>query len=637
MRKSSPFALALLGLLAVSASPAVADVPPGPPPPQNVTPAPPRASAARPQIVATVRLPNLGQSVKTLGSYVPFPLPVQDGLQQLVGDFAKVINLAAPLDVVLALEPESGVRSTPQWALAFQVTSAEETRKVAKAQGLLGENRGGQTQLRLPFGKGDGLQCELTGKSSGGRMTCAATERDRDTLAPQLANLNVPGAQGKDLYAEVSFSSLLSVYSAQWQQLLDAGTLMLPQRLSIGDPQFDRAATDAIKSLLGEVALTSKDLSLLTVDMTLRPDQVQLGVGYKMNGTQSAWARADAEAAARKPSGPPPAFFALPKDVVAASYYVTDPKWSYQVVRTLLPLLDAFLAHDGLPDAERQAVRSLFEQVPKWDGLMTTVLGELATGKPAVAGDAMSMLLGNHYYLSSSERAGGSSDESAAFLRALIQTWNRPGLAAYVRKKWKTAGIKTALPILRAESVAKPLGPQAIGAFLSMDVSSLTSQFDKSGKGLKRGPLNLYVITANVGGRSWSAVGSDKNLLIAKLQQQASRPVAETLAQRSGIAQVQEPGWQSAGFTTLAGWIGMLDAILRATERSPLAKTGTQPERSGASLLSIIPHHGEIPLTYGSRGGSIGPLGLTKVMTATIPRLVIEDLIALAMNLAPKK
>lgn len=106
MRKSSPFALALLGLLAVSASPAVADVPPGPPPPQNVTPAPPRASAARPQIVATVRLPNLGQSVKTLGSYVPFPLPVQDGLQQLVGDFAKVINLAAPLDVVLALEPE---------------------------------------------------------------------------------------------------------------------------------------------------------------------------------------------------------------------------------------------------------------------------------------------------------------------------------------------------------------------------------------------------------------------------------------------------------------------------------------------------------------------------------------------------
>ena len=81
----------------------------------------------------------------------------------------------------------------------------------------------------------------------------------------------------------------------------------------------------------------------------------------------------------------------------------------------------------------------------------------------------------------------------------------------------------------------------------------------------------------------------------------------------------------------------MLDAILRATERSPLAKTGTQPERSGASLLSIIPHHGEIPLTYGSRGGSIGPLGLTKVMTATIPRLVIEDLIALAMNLAPKK
>jgi len=629
MRTSLFSAVSLAGLLTAAASPAVADVPPGPGPRPTTT----KVGTARPQLVATVRVPNLGQSIKSLSGYVPFPLPVQETVQQLVGDFSKVINLAAPLDFALAVHSEP-VRDAPPWAVAFQVSSAEETRKVAKAQGLLGENRGGQSEIRMPVGKGNPLQCLLAGNSAGGRMTCASSVRDRDLMADQLANFNVPGAQGKDLYAELSVASLLKVYSGQWQQVLDTGMLMLPQRLSIGNPQFDRAATDAIKLLLGEVSLVSKDLSLLALDLTLRPEQVQVSIGYKMAGTQSAWARADAEAAARKPSGPPPAFLSLPKDVVAASYHVTDPKWSHHVVSTLVPLVDAFLASDGLPDGDRQAVSDLFQKVPKWEGLMTTVLGECASDKPHTGNDPMSMMLGNHYYLSTSERAGGGSDESVAFLRALLQTWNRPGLAAYLRKKWKALGIKAPIPTLRAESVAKQLGPQASGVYLSIDLTGVTSQFDKSGKSAKRGPINLYIISAPVGGRVWTAFGSDKNLLIQKLQKQARLPATETLAQREGIAAVQDPSWQSAGFTTLAGWIGMLDSVLRAADRAP---NGKAAEHSGAALLSIIPHHGEVPLTYGTRGGNLGPQGLTKVVSASVPRLVIEDLIALAMNLVPKK
>ena len=160
-----------------------------------------------------------------------------------------MVNLGAPLDFVLAVQSEPATRGAPPWAMAFQVNSVEETRRLAKAQGLLGENRGGQTQMQLPFGKGDRLLCLLSGNSGVGRMTCAMSERDRDLLTAQLSKLSVPGAQGKDLYAELSVSSLLSVYATQWQQLLDAGMLMLPQRLSLGDPQFDRAATDVIKAL----------------------------------------------------------------------------------------------------------------------------------------------------------------------------------------------------------------------------------------------------------------------------------------------------------------------------------------------------------------------------------------------------
>ncbi len=634
---------ALCAVLLLSSAPAVADIPPqsdspndrpkaksGPPPSTQ-------APLGKAQIVANVRVSNFSQSAKMLGGYVPFPLPVQESVQQLIGDFAKVVNQAAPIDLALGLEADAaqGMRSAPPWAVAFSVTSAEETRKIAKAQGLLGENRNGQTQLRFPLGKSDGMFCLLTGQVGPGKLACGMSERDRDLLAPQLATWNVPGGQGKDLYAEVSVAALMNIYATQWKQVLDAGAMMLPQRLSLGDPKFDRAATDAVQALLAQVALTGQDLSMLALDLTLRPEQVQLAFGYKMTGSQSAWAKADAEAAARKASPPPAAFTALPKEVVSASYYVTDPKWSKQVVDLMVPLLDGFLAHDGLADAERQAIKDLFLKLPKWDGVMTTVLGEGVGDKPAPAGDPLSTMLGNHYYLSTSDRAGSAADESPAFLRALAATWNRPGLQAYLKKKWKAGNIKTPIPVLRAENVAKLLGPDAAGLYLSMDLSGVSRELDKASKGGKRGPFQIYMISAPIGGRVWSGVGSDKALVIQKLQKMAKLPAAETLASRNGLGAVQQPGWQSAGFTTLAGWIGLFDTVMRAAEKTPLGKPANAP--SATSLLSVIPHHGEVPITYGTQGGSIGPQGLTKVMTASIPRLVIEDLIAIAMNLGAKK
>ena len=43
----------------------------------------------------------------------------------------------------------------------------------------------------------------------------------------------------------------------------------------------------------------------------------QLQLGYRMGGHESVWAQADAQAAARPVSGPPPVFLALPADATA--------------------------------------------------------------------------------------------------------------------------------------------------------------------------------------------------------------------------------------------------------------------------------------------------------------------------------
>jgi hypothetical protein len=51
----------------------------------------------------------------------------------------------------------------------------------------------------------------------------------------------------------------------------------------------------------------------------------------------------------------------------------------------------------------------------------------------------------------------------------------------------------------------------------------------------------------------------------------------------------------------------------------------------------MAPHHGEVPMTYMSRRQKTDPAGLSAELSLRIPRLVIEDIAALVMQLAIDK
>lgn len=610
-----------------------ADIPPGPPPrprprPQPIAPSQP----AKYQVVAFWRLSNLSQSLATIGTYVPFPVPAQEGLKSLLGDFYGVVNQTAPVDVVLALDAATvpNLDAPPPVAVAFSVSSVAETRRIAKARGVLNGATTDRASISLPFA-GESVPCALFGATGPGKIVCSTNDQYVSGLAPLLLQANVPGAQGKDLYGEVMVSTFESIFSAQWKQILDTGALTLPKKLSMGDPQFDRAMTDVIQAVIREMSAVSKDLSILAVDVSLKADQIQFSLGYKMVGTQSAWARSDAESAATKPSGPPAAFLALPKQVTSASFARSDPKWGRQLVAMVLPVLDAFLAKDGLPEADRQAIKDLLQKTSLKDGLSFDVMGVLqnpATAKPAKA--PPNGLFSHDHFLSSSERLDGEKNATPAHIRKFCETWNRPGLQGYLRKKWKTLGVKIPLPVFRLENVAKPLGPQAAAMFFSLDLSWLKNN-DK-GKSALPSSLALYVVSTETGGRVWTATGANKAVLVSRLQTIGTLPQSETLASRADLGSIREPVWEAAGFMTLAGLVSSLDAALKEAEKKPGSPTANLPDLT--NLLAVVPHHGEVPITSGTRAGSIGPRGLTKVASITIPKLVVEDMIALVMNLA---
>ena len=612
-----------------------------------------RPPAAAPAIVASLHLQRADSTLTALRGYLPFPINPQDVLKDLVGDFNKLVLLSAPMDLVVALDPAAGESlERPLWGFALGITAAEDARLLAQSRGYLTDGSAGNYRMSVPVqANGRGLFCYLTTLPGGtGRLACSSRDRDRDLLGPYLGRL-VPSAaaQAVDLHGELLVSTLVRNYAGPWQRVLQVGGLALPQRLALGEPKFDRAVTDATQALIGELLAVSHDLQLVALDLSLPQSGPQLQLGYRMGGHESVWAQADAQAAARPVSGPPPVFLALPADATAASYRTTEAKWAQRLLELAWPMVDGYLEHDGLTEPDRQALAELLLKIPKFEGPVTTVLAEVPTGAaPAGRGDELGALLGGTTYLATTDGAG---DRSVPWLRALAAAYNRPGVQGYLKRKWRLAGQTEPLPTLRSEPVSKQLGPESValafsGNFASLGraaSSRLGSAAAATGPGAKKGPTTLYLVSATVGNRVWTAVGSDRAALLRRVAETPKLPPEKTLAQRPGLDVLRRPGLQSGGFGTIAGFSTLLNFALASTQRPATSgKPGgpAAPTLDAAALLAAIPHHGEVPHTYGGRPaipGPQNPLGLTYIYAAQIPRLVLEDAVALVMNIALAK
>ncbi len=484
--------------------------------------------ATPPPLVASLHLQRVDTVLTALRSYVPVPISPQDVFKDLVGDFNKLVSLTAPIDVVVALDPAAGENlERPLWGFSVGLTSAEDARLLAQSRGYITDGKLGSFRLSVPVTPGGrGLFCYLTTATGGtGRLSCSGRDRDRDLLGPYLSRL-VPSAaaQATDLHAELLIDTLTRTYQGPWQRVLQRGAMALPQRLALGQPKFDRAVTDATQALIGELGAISRDLQLLALDVALQPSGAQLQLGYRLAGQESVWAQYDAEVASRPVSGAPAAFWALPGDVTAASFRSTNPKWAQRLLQLLWPILDGYLEHEALAPADRQALGDLLIKIPKFDGPLNTVLAEGPSDATAKGEDAAA-LLGGTFYLTTSE---GAADQSVTWLRAVAEAYNRPGVQAYLKKKWKAAGQTDPLPTLRAENVTKQLGPGAVGLAFTANLAGLNKAAGKlnagatpaaggTGAAAKKPLTTIYLFSTTTGNHVWTALGTDRATLLRRL------------------------------------------------------------------------------------------------------------------------
>lgn len=607
------------------------------------------ADAGEPlKVIASLRARNLEATLAMIKEYVPVPLHPDSLIAEVFGDMSGQVALAAPVDVLIGVDGARGESSDdnpplPMVAFSVGIKNLDEAQKQAQSRGYVTGGNRGAALLRLPIGS-RGLYCLLSGPPGPafGRLLCSRDERGRDAMASQLGRLSATVPQ-TDLHGELLVDVLADAYKVPWQRALQVAALILPQKLQLGQPTFDRALTDTIQMLVEQCQAMSKDLQTLKLDLNVSKGGIEARLSYHLGGQNSFWAQAEADAAATPPTGAPPLFWSLPLQSSSASFHKSHPKYFRKVLAPLLPLLDGFVTYDNLPAADRQALMEVFRKVldvtadSAKDGTITTVMTSGQSSKSAASGNAagdsfdpMALLQGNYYVVASE----GAIDWTIPWLKSLVTVYNRPGIQAYLRTKWKKLDAHGIPPTLKVDASAKTLGPGAYAVSLSGNFAAPAGD-SKGGASGKLRPLNLYMAVVPVAGRLWTAMAPDRATVLQKLGEHLKKSAEKTLAEREGLQTLHDPAIRSGGYTSLMAMSGYLDAILAAVAQRS-SRGGAQTPRS-AQLFSMIPHHGEIPMTYVSRSAKPPGLEHSSEFTLYVPRMVIEDIAALILQIALEK
>lgn len=612
------------------------------PTPAIATPALP---VSAPATALRVHARSLDATLQALRTYLPIPLKPEAAMDSLLGPLGSQVVLSAPVDVVVALDRQSvDSPAPPQWVFACGLRSLDEARKIAAQANLPMEPQGKASRLLLKSG-GDTWRCLLGADGgTGARLACGQSERSQVELAPYALTLP-PLPIKSDLRAELSVQTVVQTYDGLWQRGLQMAGLLVPQKLQLGNPVFDRGLTDLTQALVGQVGSMAKDLQTISVDISLGGAGAEAVLAYQLNGHDSWWGQADARAAQQPPTAIPAAFWSLPKDVGSGSFTVSEVRYAQQLLQLLQPVLDGFLTHDGLAQADRQAIVDLLKVVPLTDGPVSTVVAELPPppgleSQPRAERPDLGQLLAGRAYLMTSD---GVDERPITWLKNIVAAYKRPGVQAYLRARWKKLGLPEPLPVVRLQPANKALGPGALQFTVSASVPAL---LEKAGLGranptakAKAQPLVLHLLTGKQAGRTWMALGSDADFLSKRLAEQLTLPTERSLSQRPGLEGLQQPGLRSGGFTSLRSLSRYLDSALSLSRlRGGRGADSRTSPSDIAQLFNMLPHHGETSIVHSSRVRAMGQAGsnppLISEWTVRVPRTALEDVVAMVMHLA---
>jgi hypothetical protein len=628
--------LALLGIATGcgGAAPAPAQPPPAPPPARSplVIAAPDLAPVAEPaQLVALVRWKSPAASFASLRDWTGLPIGTSDLLDLIsLSDLAGILSDDTSIDAVAALDPAASALADwePLAAVSMGLKSLQEGRKLAETLGSVTEVGPGAYKLRI--GKNsrrhrDKATCLISAAAgqAPARLVCGQRDRDLDALAGYLTRTLPSTDLGQaDVHVELRFPPLVQRYGTLMNEGLHVGAAMIPDRLGLGEPTFDRALQKAALGIVDELMAVSGDLDRLTIDAAIHAKTADVTVHVRMRDRQS-WTTGSLASMAKRSDVAPPLFWRLPAASTAAGFsFANDPQRVTEIARTLQELLDGYLSHEKVPAADRAAVTDLIS--PRY-----------AIGAPWVgAASGVDWALWGV----------AEPAKSREWIQRAMATCQRPKLLALAGKivAEQTDGEKKtgkAPAPLRCTAVV----PSAVLPKGTLDyeitVSSPSRESATKASGTKKKASRsrpteqkVHLLVASSASETWMALGVDRakiaTALLAVIQQPAD---SATLAKRDGLDALRSGRLMSGGFITLEMFVRMFERV----EADMADSDADVRNGSGiAQILASTPHRGRTPLVFSS--SITDGAAVTWTGRYDVPKAFVEDLVVLGATTALK-
>lgn len=583
-------------------------------------------------VVAVARWKSPRRVFDTLQQWIGMPLPIDEALEEIfrTPGMDGVVAMDAPVELLVALDPNASDRN-PEPFVGFSVgmRSVADARQVLQGDSDVREVHEGV--FRVEVGpEYDRMTCFLAPSlgASAGRMVCGPRERDIEALYPYMTRgLPVATMPDSDLHGEIRLAPVQKRYGAMLPSALEMGASVLSHEIGTGDRNLDRAITDSMSSISRELVALANDLDGLSFDVRLDPAAQSLSgemsLAFK---NKSSWLAQRMFDNAGKAGPPPPIFWSAPagSDTVYFDRGVDGANYT-SIKRHGASLVDAGLAHENFPPADRKAVVDLFERMLEGSPVSVSATGHIdpAAGatKPATEfdriRDAVSASLG--WQLVGLEEGPTRVD---GWLRDLSRVWARPGIQRWVRDQ-ASLDVRS-MPRMRYGAHAAA----GLPGLKALTITVPASAFDRSIKGAQPKPFTYYVMVLPEGSRTWVAMGADKAVLEKQLKAVKAGGRA-TLEGKAGLETLKSARVVSGGYMTMAGLAaqatgGLVQALEGRSYRN-------REFEEVLNALARIPNHGETPILITSHVDPGSPARVS--LQFRVNRGTIEDLRSLVVHL----
>jgi hypothetical protein len=636
------------------------------PPPAQPPPAPPAAvAAAAPDLsevpepkslVGLLRWKSPEATLATIYAWTGVKLnAAQLASEAIDKSVANAIAFDAPVDAAVALDDHGGDGFAPLAAFAIGVRSIDAARAAAKDLGTISEIAPGEYKINLRHGrrKKDKPFCILAAAvgPAPGRFVCGERERDVESLRAYMTRtLPKRDLGAADLHVEFRVAPVVDNYGELINQGLHMGAALLPRKLQIGEPSFDRAIDRMAAGVSDELGAVVHDLDSMTFDLSMAPDKATSAITLRLKG-QSSWSAGNLVSLGSRSAPPPPMFWRLPASTTAAVYGYRPEARRFEAVRnTVSELIDGWLQHDGMAAADRAAIKALFDEKFMVDAPVVAGLGPFADapakpapkGAPAVSSDALQAALAKAGWL---VVGVGAPNQIPEYLKAASNAASRPKIQAYFKDKLAAANSNGELNRYQSQSVTgftlktapvpKDLPKGSLAFELTVAHDAPPAETKAGAAPRKKGPapsVKVELLVVSESAQTWVALGADKAQLaktVLGVTQQA--PESGTLAARQDLAFFRQTKLAEGGFFTLEALLTSFVAPATWVDADV-----AQNAQGAHSLLASTPNKGKSPIvtTDEIKTGD----ALTVTIRTEVPKGVIEDAVLLAATsgLGPK-